>query len=187
MAKIKQEIQDYNGTGAWSVDAVLQRYQHYASQLGIQPMDISPQRIEQGLKVWVYPVMDQVIKGIKAGDVACIRIGVEFIEQDQHFPFGKLLKSDTARALRQQQEVPDDLKERLRVRIVTMLLHDNVPHEYQEYAKLLRKIGFAEHWPHMLRKASKHNPYVQRYLNYFEQIQNRHPAVIKSNDRHKSE
>lgn len=65
MAKIKQEVQDYNGTGAWAVDAVLQRYQHYASQLGIQPIDISPQRIEQGAKVWVYPVMDPVIKVLK--------------------------------------------------------------------------------------------------------------------------
>lgn len=70
---------------------------------------------------------------------------MEFVEQDQHFSFGKLLKSDTARALRQQDDLPDDLKERLRARIVTMLLHGNVPHEYQEYAKLLRKIGFAEH------------------------------------------
>lgn len=168
------------------MDAVLQRYQHYASQLGIQPMDISPQRIEQGLKVWVYPVMDQVLKGIKAGDAACMRIGVEFIEQDQHFSFGKLLKSDTARALRQQEELPDDLKERLRTRIVTMLLHGNVPHEYKEYARLLRKIGFAEHWLHMRAKASRHNPYVLRYLNYFEQIQNQHLAVIKSSDRHKN-
>lgn len=163
------------------MDAVLQRYQHYASQLGIQPIDISPQRIEQDLKVWIYPVMDQVIKGIKAGDAACMRIGVEFIEQDQHFSFGKLLKSDTARALRQQEELPDDLKERLRTRIVSMLLHGNVPHEYQGYAKLLRKIGFAEHWPYMRAKASRHNPYVQRYLNYFEQIQNRHPAVFRIN------
>lgn len=179
MAKIKLEVQDYNGTGAWSVEAVLKRYQHYANQFGIQPMDISPQRSEQGLKVSIYPVMEQVIKGIKAGDVACIRIGVEFIEQEQHFPFGKLLKSDTARALRQQQELPDDLKERLRARIVTMLLHGNLPHEYQEYAKLLRKIGFAEHWPHMHANASRYNPYVQRYLNYFEQIQNRHPAVFR--------
>ena len=180
---IKQEVQDYNGTGAWSAEAVQQRYQHYASQLGIQPSDLSPQRIEQGTKVWVYPVMDQVLKGIKVGDGACIRIGVEFIEQDQHCSFGKLLKSDTARALRQRDELPDDLKERLRNRIVTMLLHGNVPHEYQEYAKLLRKIGFTEHWPNMRSKASRHNPYVQRYLKYFEQIQNQHPAVVKSRNK----
>lgn len=40
--------------------------------------------------------MHEVIEAIGAGDLACIRIGIEFMEEDVKFPFGKILKSNTA-------------------------------------------------------------------------------------------
>ena len=40
--------------------------------------------------------MMKVIEGIEAGDLACVRLGIEFIEEDAKFPFGKTLKSNAA-------------------------------------------------------------------------------------------
>ena len=40
------------------------------------------------------------IEGIEHGDLACAKIGIEFIEGDGSFAFGQILKSNTARAPR---------------------------------------------------------------------------------------
>ena len=47
--------------------------------------------------------MDLVIVGIEAGDKACIALGVDFVEEDRLFPFGMVLKANTARALRRAE------------------------------------------------------------------------------------
>jgi hypothetical protein len=108
--------------------------------------------------------MDEVIKGIEAGDLACVRIGIEFIEEDSTFPFGKTLKSNTARALR-RASLSDEQKERIRRRVFGMLRAGHVPHEYREYARLVRKIGFdASEIPEVDRS----NPFVMRFGSYFE-------------------
>ena len=60
-----------------------------------------PREHREGQSRWVYPVMDAVIEGIERGDKASIAIGIDFVEEDARFPFGKTLKSNTARALRQ--------------------------------------------------------------------------------------
>jgi len=92
---------------------------------------------------WVYPVMEKVIDGIEAGDPACVRIGIEFIEEDAKFPFGRILKSNTARALR-RASLSDDQRQRIRRRVLGMLRAGNVPHEFREYAKLIKKVGLRE-------------------------------------------
>ena len=92
---------DYNGTGRWSLQAIQERYREYACGLQVSPLlDLTPRAHEQKRRRWIYPVMDNVIEGIERGDKACIEIGVEFIEEDERFPFGRILKSNTARALR---------------------------------------------------------------------------------------
>jgi len=93
---------------------------------------------------WIYPVMYKVIAGIEQGDAACRRIGAEFIEEDRKFTFGKIVKSNTARALR-RSELTTEEQERIRRRLVAMLIEGNVPHEYKQYVKLLKKIGVGEY------------------------------------------
>jgi hypothetical protein len=160
------EIIDYNGEGEWSSYGILARYDRYCKGLGVEPHDIAPLVHSNGLRTWVYPVMDKVIKCIETGDAACKLIGIEFIEQDQLFAFGGTLKSNTARALR-RCELTDEDKERIRTRVVNMLVACSVPREYKEYAKLLRKIGIGEHWERIERQIDRTNPYVMRYYNYF--------------------
>src|SRR5882724_1321064 len=94
-------IIDYNGTGRWSADELLKRYDLYVPRFGIaEPYDLSPVVHSAEGKRWIYPVMWKVIEGIEKGDLACSQIGVEFIEESLSFAFGRTLKSNTARALR---------------------------------------------------------------------------------------
>ena len=163
-------INDFNGEGKWSRDAILDRYACYCRELGIAERDLSPLEHTNGIDKWIYPVMDKVIEGIKEGDEACKRIGIEFIEEDTFFSFGKILKSNTARALR-QTSLTEDIKERIRVRVVHMLLVGNVPHEYKEYAKLLRNVGLGDSKQEIEANVDRSNPYVMRYYRYFMQLQ----------------
>jgi hypothetical protein len=94
------EVIDYNGDGCWTRAAILERYARFAAEAGISPRNLSPTEHTERGRHWVYPVMEKVIEGIEADDSACVRLGIEFIEEDAKFPFGRILKSKTARALR---------------------------------------------------------------------------------------
>lgn len=158
------EIIDYNGEGGWSRGEILARYARYAAKMGIIPRDLSPKEHTEGERRWIYPVMDKVIEGIAEGDLACVQLGVEFIEEDAKFPFGKSLKSRTARALR-RTSLSNEQKRRIRQRVFGLLRAGHIPHEFREYAKLVRGIGFdAREVP----KVDESNPYAVRFRSYFE-------------------
>lgn len=160
------ETIDYNGEGKWSRDEILARYARYAAKAGIVARDLSPLESERPGRRWVYPVMERVIEGIEAGDAACVRIGVEFIEEDARFPFGKTLKSNAARALR-RAVLTEELQHRVRRRVFGMLRAGLVPHEYREYAKLARRIGFTSA---DIPDVDSEDPYVSRFLRYFASV-----------------
>jgi len=142
----RMEIIDYNGEGRWSLQGIKERYAAYARQSKVSPpLDLKPNEHEERNRRWIYPVMFQVIEGIEKGDKACIAIGVEFIEEDERFSFGRIIKSNTARALR-RAELTSEQAERIRSRVVQMLIAEHVPREYREYAKLLRKVGLGDWW-----------------------------------------
>ncbi len=156
-------IRDYNGKDNWSVESVQRRYREYCAALQIECCNsLDPFRAQQGEVHWIYPIMSEVIRGIEAGDVACIQLGVDFVEEDALFPFGPKLKSNTARALR-RCPLNEMQKSRLRARISTMLALGKIPHEMREYAKLLRTIGVGEHWPRLERDIPRDNPYAMRF------------------------
>jgi hypothetical protein len=173
------KVHDYNGTGKWAREAIVSRYLDHAARLGVEkPLQLKPVELVRGENHWIYPVMDQIIMGIHCGDAACAVIGVEFLEEDRKFAFGANLKARAARALR-QTEVPYSLAERLRRRIVAMLVAGNVPREYREYARLHRKIGFDKWWPRLCEQVPKGNPYAMRYFNYFRLVHERSAAVVR--------
>ena len=134
------EVIDYNGDGRWTRAAIRERYARLASEAGIALRDLSPTEHTERGRHWVYPVMEKVIEGIEAGDPACVLLGIEFIEEDASFPFGRILKSNTARALR-RAGLSDEQRQRIRRRVLGMLRAGKVPHEFGEYAKLVKKIG----------------------------------------------
>jgi hypothetical protein len=158
------ETIDYNGQGRWSAAEITSRYKKYAAEAGITPLDMSAEVITDRKFRRVYPVMTKIIEGIKSNDPACIRIGIEFIEEDQSFPFGRSLKSDTARALRSAQLTPDQ-GQRILQRVFDMLERGYIPHEYRYYARLARNIGYKEKdLPLIDRKRA----YVVRWYKYFQ-------------------
>jgi hypothetical protein len=162
------EVRDYNGEGKWSKDEIIRRYLQYCRELKVQhPIDLSPVEPIQGEVKWIYPVMDKVIVGIEEGDVACRRIGIEFIEEDNKFDFGKILKSNTARALRRSVLTVEE-QERIRRRVVAMLIEGTVPHEYKQYAKLLKKIGIGQYWNEIENRINRSNEYVMKYYDYLK-------------------
>jgi hypothetical protein len=123
--------------------------------------------------------METVIEGIRSGDPACSIIGVEFIEEDGRFRFGRILKSNAARALRQSR-LSNALTLRIRHRVVGMLLAGHTPREFREYAKLLRKIGFEDFWPRIEASIPRENKYAMRYFDYFRSIKERAPETVRS-------
>src|ERR1700730_14461192 len=135
------EIRDYNGAGEWTAAAIQERYLRLAKSIRQKELrDLTPATVTEGSVRWVYPVMDKVIVGIEAGDAACVELGVEFIERAGKQPFGRILHSNTARALRRATLKPAQI-DRLRTCILAMLVKGLVPREFREYTKLLRRIG----------------------------------------------
>ena len=162
-------VTDYNGSGRWSVAEVSRRYAEYARRYGVtSPCDLKPMVHSTEHGKWIYPVMDRVIKGIEKGDLACAELGVEFIEDSDSFAFGKVLKANTARALR-RASLTEGQKERIRKRVTEMLSTGYLPREFRQYAKLARKIGLGEWLQRIEEQAKGGDPWVQRYYAYFKE------------------
>jgi hypothetical protein len=166
------EIRDYNGTGEWSAQAVRRRYLDYRARYGEgSRRDLKPREHVEGDVRWIYPIMEAVADGIRAGDPACVDLGVEFIESAHKQPFGRILHARVARALRRTALSAAHVT-RLRARILAMLVAGQVPHEYREYAKLLRRIGLGDTWAATRQQVDEGNPYVMRHVNYFDRFGN---------------
>ena len=163
------KVIDYNGTGSWSLEAVLRRYELHARRYAVAlPRNLNPPVHEENEKRWIYPVMNRVIEGIEEGDPACAEIGVEFIEESASFTFGRILKANTARALR-RAPLTAEQKERIRKRVVEMLCTGYLPREFRQYAKLARKIGLGDWLSQIEREANLDNVWVQHYYKYFKE------------------
>lgn len=161
------DLIDYNGVGMWAVEAIQKRYMKYAEDLGAAPAQIVPVRHTEGGRTWVFPVMQQIIALIEAGDLAAVEIGIEFICEDDFFAFGKVLKLNTGRALRRATLTPDQ-ESRIRERLVGMLLSGQVPYEWHEYKRLLRRIGLGSLWAILEKDIDRQNKHVMRYYDYLD-------------------
>src|SRR5258708_12731796 len=128
-------VRNYNGKGNWSVEAVQTRYREYWDAHVDSFRSLDPKEAREGDVLWIYPIMREVIQGIEEGDVACIALGVDFVEEDALFPFGATLKSNTARALRRTR-LTEIQKSRLRERISSMLPSAIIPHQLPPYPNL---------------------------------------------------
>ena len=111
--------------------------------------------------------MEEIIHLIEAGDRAAVEIGIEFIQEDEFFVFGRILKSNTARALRRAALTPEQ-QARIRERLVGMMLSGRVPHEWHEYKRLLRHVGLGSLWLVLENGVDRKNKYVMSYYNYLD-------------------
>lgn len=159
------EVRDYNGEGRWSRDEIERRFRSYAKAFGTTVKDINPRIYEEGSTTWIYPLIEDAIVGIKQGDRACIELGVELIEDSDSMPFGKILKSNTAKALRHSAgHLSEDHRRRIRKRVADMLIELYMPREFVQYVKLARTVGFAEEIERVRSEADLTNRWVRHYL-----------------------
>ena len=98
--------------------------------------------------IWMSHVFDQVRFAIVRGDRLAMSIACDLIDKDPHMPFGKLIKSGLARALKQNAAALSPA-ERLRLVHTTLrlLALPHAPRELADYAKLLRKLPCHEYLP----------------------------------------
>lgn len=159
------KILDYNGNGFWSFESVLNSYKSHVQRYKVSsPSDLKPPVYTEGDTSRIYPIMDKVIECIERKYLACIEIGVEFIEESGSFPFGKILKYNTARALRRTSDsLTDEQKERIRKRVAEMLCTGYLPREFRQYAKLARKIGLGTWRWKIEREANLKSKWVSHY------------------------
>jgi hypothetical protein len=110
-----------------------------------------------------------IAQRIKNGDSEAARIGYQIIVRDPHLPFGKLIKSGIARALRQQVELISAAERAGLVEKTSELLSlQFCPRETEDYCKVVRKIGPAA-IQIVIEKAHAKNEKSMRLLAYLNQ------------------
>jgi hypothetical protein len=162
------EVRDYNGEGIWSGDEIARRYRQYCREMNIEdPTDLSPVEHSKADVKWIYPVMYKVVEGIERGDAACRRIGIEFIEADGKFPFGRNIKYRTARALR-RSELTEREKDRIRRRLVEIMTSGRTTRVFKEQARLLKKIGVGDYWGEIENGIDRSKQHILRFYHYLK-------------------
>ena len=79
---------------------------------------------------------------VKDGDIGAIDDATHLIDADPHLPFGKLVKSELARALKQSSEKISETNRYILInRTISILNLEYCPREAEDYCKLIRKLG----------------------------------------------
>lgn len=165
------EIRDYNGKGRWSRESVESRFKSYSRSLGTTIGKLEPRTFEEGSVKWIYPSAEAVVEGIEKHDQACIELGIELIEDSASMPFGMILKSNAARALRRSADLlTEDQRERIRKRVAQMLIDEYMPREFLQYVKLAKEIGFDSELVRVEAEADIENRWVRHYLDQLRQV-----------------
>lgn len=168
------EIHDYNGKGRWSLEAVESRFKSYSKSLGTTINTLEPRIYEEGSVKWIYPLAEAFVEGIEKHDPASIELGIELIEDSASMPFGMILKSNTARALRHSATLlTEEQCRRIRNRVGDMLISEYMPREFLQYVKLAKAIGFDDEVSRVELEADIENHWVRHYLEKLRGHENR--------------
>jgi len=90
-------------------------------------------------------VCKQVALDIRNGSATAVRIACRVITEDPRMPFGKLIKSAFARALKQRADLLSEMQRHgLTAKTVALLELDFCPRETEDYCKLIKKFDPAE-------------------------------------------
>lgn len=79
---------------------------------------------------------------ISEGHAQAIKDGCQIIALDPHLPFGKLIKSNIARALKKSSDsIPPECQAIIIDKTTILLSLSYCPRETEDYCKLVRKLG----------------------------------------------
>ena len=95
--------------------------------------------------IWVSQCFASLTSAVANGDPSAISIACDLIELDPKLPFGKLIKSDLARALKKQAARLVESERRQLIAATRKLLNlPYAPRELEDYGKLLKKLPLSE-------------------------------------------
>lgn len=157
---------DLDGKGRWDYPSILARYRVECRNLKIHPRSIAPDAVSyMTQRGWISPVMDEVFKGMRAGDLACASIAIDLIEEDGGFAFGSIMKARAARELK-RMKLNESQKQRIRARVSDMLQRQFMPHEFKYYARLVARIGAGDFAGDFAKLCNDEN----RWVGFFARI-----------------
>lgn len=88
--------------------------------------------------------VSKVAQAIKQGDRSAVAIGYSLLMEDPHLPFGKILKSNVARALKHHIELLNEHEKLgLAGKTAELLSLPFCPREAEDYCRLVKKMGRA--------------------------------------------
>ncbi|MDO8064751.1 hypothetical protein [Janthinobacterium sp. SUN206] len=109
----------------------------------LAPYDAGPPIAHPGLRL--SQVCRQVALEIRNGNASAVRVAVQILTKDPGMPFGKLIKSGFARALKQRADLLSEMQRRgLIAKTVALLELEFCPRETEDYCKLIKKFDPGE-------------------------------------------
>lgn len=122
---------------------------------------------------------DNIARCIKSGDSEAARVGYQIIVTDPHLPFGKLIKSGIARALKQRVDLISSLERAGFVEKTADLLNLLFcPRETEDYCKVVRKLGPAA-MQLVIETTHPRNEKSMRLLEYLTQSRLVHEDMFR--------
>ena len=128
------------------MDATYQAKEKLLNQFGESIRSYFPtDRIEHEA-IWISAVFDNLRASVAGGSPDAIDIAIFLIEKDPMWlPFGKLIKSDLARALKKNvAKISPAHREKIVAVVVRLLQSEHIPRELEDYAKLIKKFPPSE-------------------------------------------
>ena len=116
--------------------------------------------------IWVSRTFTNVAAAIAAGDARSVALACELIERDPMLPFGKLVKSTLARALKKQvSRILGPERRQVLGTTKKLLTQEFAPRELEDYCKLVKKFPPAE-VAEMLKDVSPRNAKSAQLTKY---------------------
>ena len=133
---------NYNPEGKWSVESVQNRYRKLSLEVGgVGGYQPEPNvYTNPGGTTWIYNIMESVVDGIQLGDMACVQLSIEYIQDNIMGPTTGYIRERMARALR-NSELTNDQKKQLANIFLNMLHSGQLLKEFREYCRLFKVIG----------------------------------------------
>lgn len=116
-------------------------------QLGPHVISYFPNHSIEHEAVWIDAVFANLRLAVTQGDPSAVDMSVRLIDQDPMWlPFGKLIKSGLARALKKNADLiaPSD-RARIIAAFARLLKEEHMPRELEDYAKLIKKFPKVEY------------------------------------------
>jgi hypothetical protein len=109
-------------------------------QADLSPYDTDTRTEHAGFRLDA--AVSKLAQAIKQGDRSAVILGYRLLMEDPHLPFGKILKSTLARALKRHIELlTEQEKLGLAGKTAALLSLQFCPREVEDYCRLVKKMG----------------------------------------------